>query len=375
MFNEASDLADAADPRPAEPGELARLVDAFEDEAQRRDGPGTAPVEALGALRDRGMLAAPVRRELGGSGWGSEPDGAQPLLNALRTIGRGNLSLGRIYEGHVNALALIMAYGSSAQRVAAARDARAGHLFAVWVTDGPAPVLVGVDQRLEGAKRFCSAAPIATRALITARVGAATRMLLVHLDAGGRMLSEPSDTQGMRGCATANVDFTGVFADPAWFIGAPGDYLRQPVFSAGAWRASAVALGGLDALVDATMAQLRARSRERDPHQAARIGALLIARETAALWGAKAARIAEADDGDAEATVAYVNLARTAIESAIVGSIQLAQRSLGLAAFVRPNAVERLCRDLATYVRQPAPDEALTEAAGWFAAHADPLVA
>ena len=29
--------------------------------------------------------------------------------------------------------------------------------------------------------------------------------------------------------------------------------------------------------------------------------------------------------------------------------------------------MERLCRDLQTYLRQPAPDEVLTEAAEWFA--------
>jgi hypothetical protein len=31
------------------------------------------------------------------------------------------------------------------------------------------------------------------------------------------------------------------------------------------------------------------------------------------------------------------------------------------------NPVERICRDLGTYLRQPAPDEVLTEAAAYFA--------
>ena len=30
---------------------------------------------------------------------------------------------------------------------------------------------------------------------------------------------------------------------------------------------------------------------------------------------------------------------------------------------------ERICRDLSTYLRQPAADEVLTEAADWFARH------
>ena len=45
------------------------------------------------------------------------------------------------------------------------------------------------------------------------------------------------------------------------------------------------------------------------------------------------------------------------------------QRSLGLSTFRQGNPIERICRDLSTYLRQPAPDEVLTEAATWFADH------
>jgi hypothetical protein len=41
---------------------------------------------------------------------------------------------------------------------------------------------------------------------------------------------------------------------------------------------------------------------------------------------------------------------------------RFAQRSVGLQAF-RPNPIERVSRDLATYLRQPGPDRALTDAA------------
>ena len=42
---------------------------------------------------------------------------------------------------------------------------------------------------------------------------------------------------------------------------------------------------------------------------------------------------------------------------------------IGRGNLVWPNLVERLLRDLATYLRQPAPDETLTEAAAWFTAN------
>ena len=61
-----------------------------------------------------------------------------------------------------------------------------------------------------------------------------------------------------------------------------------------------------------------------------------------------------------------VNLARSAIEAATIDAMKLVQRSLGLSAFLEPGPVERIMRDLGTYLRQPAPDEALTEAAAWF---------
>jgi hypothetical protein len=102
------------------------------------------------------------------------------------------------------------------------------------------------------------------------------------------------------------------------------------------------------------------------------MGLILIARESARLWIRRAACIAENDKQPTVAITGYVNLARTATESAALDAIRLIQRTLGLAAFLQANPVERLMRDLATYLRQPAADEALTEAAAWFTEHALP---
>jgi hypothetical protein len=73
-----------------------------------------------------------------------------------------------------------------------------------------------------------------------------------------------------------------------------------------------------------------------------------------------------------EQLVAYVNLARLAVEAAAFDLMQLAQRSVGLQAFMRPNPIERISRDLATYLRQPGPDRALTDAAAWVLAQPVP---
>jgi alkylation response protein AidB-like acyl-CoA dehydrogenase len=173
-------------------------------------------------------------------------------------------------------------------------------------------------------------------------------------------------TQGMRAACNGRVLLDGVTVAPDAVIGEPGDYLRQPDFSAGAWRASAVALGGLEALVRAMRDQLVARGRQDDTRQLARVGRVLIAQETAALWVRRAAMIGEAQDNDASDIANTVNLARIAVEAACLDVLHIAQRGLGLAAFRCGDIVELLLRDLATYLRQPAPDEALTEAAGHF---------
>jgi hypothetical protein len=95
-----------------------------------------------------------------------------------------------------------------------------------------------------------------------------------------------------------------------------------------------------------------------------------MAVETARLWVAQAASIGEAPLGSRapERLVAYVNLARLAVEAAALDLMQLVQRSVGLQAFLRPNPIERISRDLATYLRQPGPDRALTDAGAWILA-------
>ena len=166
----------------------------------------------------------------------------------------------------------------------------------------------------------------------------------------------------MRAATTGQVRFDGVQGQ---VFGRPGDYLREPDLSTGAWRTSAVTLGGMEALVDAAVAQLTTRGRAGDPHQQARMGQAFVALDTARLWMAHVAPIAEDADSDPAAAIAAVNLARIAVERACLDLIGLVQRCLGVGAFLRPNPVELVCRDLQTYLRQPAADQVLTEAAAY----------
>jgi alkylation response protein AidB-like acyl-CoA dehydrogenase len=345
---------------------VAELLPAMRSRARDLDRAAVFPAADIDALRDCGVLQAPLPVRLGGLGLGTEPDGATGLFDLLRLLGSGNLSVGRIVEGHVNALQLICLYGADTQVARAAADAAQGHLFAIWNTEAPPGVrLAAGGDSLTGRKDHGSAAGSATRPLITVDQ---SRLLLVALPPGERATPSEAVMHGMRATQSGSIDFDGYAPRSADWIGAPGDYLREPAFSAGAWRGLAVIVGGVTALVDELRGQLRARKRHANPHQAARIAQALIAQETALLWTRKAGILAESATAAPADAMNYVNLARRAVEAAALDAIQLAQRSLGLMALVDTNPIERLIRDLTTYLRQPALDEAIGEAAAHFVA-------
>ena len=346
------------------PAALLSRLDASISALQRRapdlDAAAAFPTEDLAELRAAGLLSAAVPQALGGAGLGTEPEAAGATLEMFRMLGRGNLALGRLIEAHVNTLRLVMRYGDPALQQRAAEDAAAGHLMGLWVTDPPQGGLVVADGLLVGNKQFCSAAGYATRAVVTASDRAGdTRLVYADVTRGCRVSPLPGGLAGMRAATTGQVRLDGARGT---VFGAAGDYLREPDLSCGAWRTSAVTLGGIEALTEQIGGQLVARGRQGDPHQQARMGRALIATETARLWLASAAPQAEAADAGMNA-VAYVGLARLAVERSAFEVIEVAQRSLGVAAVMRGNPAERIARDLAAYLRQPAADSVLTEAA------------
>ena len=89
---------------------------------------------------------------------------------------------------------------------------------------------------------------------------------------------------------------------------------------------------------------------------------MALAVRTASLWVDRAGTMAEADEAGEDAAT-EVKLARHAVDQACTLVLDQARRAVGLASFVRPHPVERLCRDIDTYRRQPALDEVLVEAA------------
>jgi alkylation response protein AidB-like acyl-CoA dehydrogenase len=330
------------------------------------DEDGAYPSAEVMRLHEAGVLTAPLPHEFGGGALsGSE------LCAVLRQIGSGSLPVGRLFEGHVNALDLVLRYGRREQVALVAREAHEGKMFGVWNTDDQKGLrLIGERgrNRLEGRKILASGAGHIERPIVTASDGDGRRMIVMpRLRLGERADLSRWTAQGMRASATGAVDFSGLPIDPIEIVGGDGDYERQPAFSGGAWRFAAVHLGGMERLFDLLRAHLRSTGRGGDPHQAARLGQAAIAVETGRLWVERAASVAQSptEATETDRIVAYVNLARLAVERAGLDLMELAHRSVGLEGFIRPNPIERITRDLATYLRQPGPDRALTSAAAW----------
>lgn len=330
------------------------LAQAIAAKAAARDADGGFPAEAFSELRRRGLLAEPP----------IAPAEMPRLLRLLAVVGRGDLSVGRIFEGHVNALSLILDSGSVAQARRFRRAAADGGVFGVWNTDLPGEPLRIVDGAFVGRKSFASGIDGLSHAIVT--VGgpgddaAERRMYVVPTDAlrVDRSWWRPL---GMRASGSHVADFTGLRVAPDWALGQPGDYVRQPWFSAGAIRFLAVQVGGMHALLDTATRHLTGAGRAGNPYQAHRLARMGVAVETGYLWLDRAAVAwAEAarEPDAAEYLLASANGARLAVEETALAVLEEAERAIGAAGMIAPHPFERQMRDLRTYLRQPNPDGA-----------------
>ena len=329
------------------------------------DDDGAFPHEDIAALHHAGLLMAPFPIDRGGEGLGIGD--ADRLRSVLTAIGRGSLPLGRLYEGHVNAVVLTVRYGSPANVKLLQEEAAAGRPTGVWMAGEALRLERGTagELVLRGGKILCSGATHFRRPLVATEHDGGSMMIIPLVAPDERAEAASWTAQGMRATATGSVDFDGIVVAADELVGAAGDYLRSPYFRGGAWRVLAVQLGGLEAVLATYAAQLRASPHRDQPLQLARYAEAEIACETARLWVEKAARVAEGSGEDAEAIDAYVDLARNAFEATALKVVALAQKSIGLKSFLRPNPLERLTRDLTTYLRQPNLDMSLMSAAAF----------
>ena len=203
----------------------------------------------------------------------------------LADLGRQDLALVRIVEGHLDAEAILHELGSL--------PAGPDELLAVWAARPEELRATRVDGgwRLDGAKPFCSGADLVDRALVTAAAADGPRLLLVEAGAASRC---PGSWQplGMRATRTETMVFDGALVPAAAAIGAPGAYVDRPGFGQGGCGVAACWWGGAQGLLDDLRRALQGR--EDDLRLDAYARAALAVRGAALALRDAAARIDDA---------------------------------------------------------------------------------
>ena len=342
---------------------LRAIFDRLVESGARYDAAPLFPIDSVEALRAIGVHRLFAPPESGGRHFADARAENAALLDLLRLVGRADLSLGRIVEGHINALKLFAWYGSAGQKAELAARLRAGEFFGVWATEPPPGVGLNRDGegwRLTGGKIFATGAGGLARAIVTARdEDGETQLVVVPADLAGRVDLSRWRVRGMRATGSGSYDLGGLRPAATDLLGAPGDYGREPRFTAGAWRFLAVQLGGIEALLAETRAAMSEAARG-DPLQRAKFGEAVAAARTAYLWVREAAQRAADDAPGAED---FVRMARGVVERAGLDMIELAARIVGTRSAFDGERIDKISRDLSLYLRQAGPDHARDRAA------------
>ena len=305
--------------------------------------------------------ALPV--EQGGRGLGIDPEQALSLLLLLKEMGRGNLAVGRLFEGHVNALLLIHQFGSPQQIQRAAEDViEHQRVFGVWNT-GPhgLPMVTETPEgryRFLGGKTFASGAGSIQRAIVTGEIpGRGWQMFAMPLSELQFQIDYDSwHPMGMEASDSFTVDFSGVELPVCSLLGEPSDYFREPGFTGGAFRFASVHLGGAEALFDLCREFILTSGRQEDPHQLYRLGRMATLVQSGRQWIEQAARWLQAG----ETTPARAHMMRVASEEICTAVMNLVEVSVGARGLVGWKPIGQFLRDLQVYLRQAGADAAVT---------------
>lgn len=301
------------------------------------------------------------------------------LLKLLTAMGKANLSVGRIFEGHINTLYLIHLYANDEQRkrwFAEVEDQ--GMLFGIWNTQAQPGITFtanGEQLIVNGCKTFCSGAVVVNRALITGNIEQGDRkgwqMAIVDMSAIAAEKIDKSSwkTLGMKASGSYMIDFSGYKMHPEDLISMPGIYLKQPHFSGGAIRFAAVHLGGAEAIAENTIQYLQSLNRTEDPIQKMRIATIMMQLTTGQIWLDKAGENYDAwisDQKFEQDLIAFANMTRVTIEDLCLRIMDESNKCIGARGLMEPYDMERIFRDLTFYLRQPAPDATRLNVADFF---------
>lgn len=341
-------------------------------EAAETDSVTSFPTKTLAKIKKSKLFTASLSVKYGGQNLGLKPGTNLALLTILKLVGRGNLVVARVLEGHINALLLIDQYGTKQQKKEFAAEVFRGNLFGVWNTQAKDGTLLKKKKKgfyqLNGSKTFATGSDYVSRPIVTAAwPDGSWQMCIVPLD---KVITKSEDNwwkpMGMRATRSYKINFLQSKLTEINLLGKRDSYYRQPAFSTGSVRFAAIQLGAAEMLLLETQRYLRSLNRINDPFQKMRVGKMAVAVESGNQWMERAAfymdqYMIKPSKKNKENYLLFANMMRLAIEDICTEVIILCQKSVGARGLNKPYHFERIIRDLTTYLRQPAPDTSLDE--------------
>ena len=320
------------------------------------------PGPELALLGEAGLLTAPLPVADGGRGWGTEAQGALAMLEVLGALGGASLPVARIYEGHVNAIRLVVRQGSASQRSQVAGAVRKGAIMGVWGADSAQPVQIehpATGAVLRGVKAFASGLGDVTLAVVTAKTDRGLQMLLIDATDPARFDQSRWDMDAMVGSRSGYFDCSGLGADQARWLGPVDALFEEPDFHGGIWRLAACYSGAMLRIAHDLALLIDQRGLGDDAVMRHRLGLAVLEAQGSALWARQACLAAETGP-DRDAVLSTVLFAREAVEMAAHRQIGLAERIGGTSLHQRGSALGRTIRDLRLYLRQAQLDGKLS---------------
>jgi hypothetical protein len=286
--------------------------------------------DELRALFGAGRLDLPL------PGGGATPQ----RWDALAALGRVDLALARLAEGHADAVAILAEAGRTPDPAA---------LYGVWAArPGDVGADLGAGLLLDGTVRFCSGAHAVDRALVVAGDPAGRRLVDVAVRREG-VRPDPTSwrSAAMAAADTLDVRFDAVAVGREDLVGRPGWYVDRPGFAIGGGGVAAVWWGGAAGLLDRAVTHLPASP---DAHQLAHLGELDALLDAT---GAQLSRAAAGVDADPAADHALrVARVRCAVERVVREVLERVPRMLGPGPLSTDADLARTLADLGMYVRQ-----------------------
>lgn len=312
---------------------------AWLDDALAGLDPDAGPAQGLARLVHQGLDEVPL------------PGQGSTLLRwqLLSRVAEHDLSLAKLVEGHLDALAV-------QAEVAPGALPPPGATWGMWASEAPGgrtsfEALGGDEVCLNGRKAWCSGAARLSHGLLTAWSAGGTGPQLVRValsQPGVRVSNAAWQAVGMAASASGDITFHDAVGHR---VGEEGAYLQRPGFWQGGAGIAACWHGGALALAN-TLRQTLAEAppEQRSAFRLAALGRVDVAlQSTAALLREAARWIDQHPTQDASALALRARLCAERSATLVLDEVG---RALGATPFCRDRRFARMAADLPVYLRQ-----------------------